>query len=125
MAKWQALQLEGFAAGRARGQTSLEALLALAALLLALALLAHAAKAESDAFAASVEASGMRLEVAREAAYVDLCAGLVPGAALPRSLSGVPASGGGWLASNGSGAVREPLFHKLSAGSDGRYYVQE
>jgi hypothetical protein len=116
----------GQAAGRrTRGQSSLEALLALAALLLSLAVLAHAAKAQSDAFAASVGASRLRLEVAREAAYIDLCADSMPGAALPRSLSGVPVSGGFWLSSNGSGAVREPLFHKLSVGSNGRHYVQE
>jgi hypothetical protein len=113
------------ARGLAKGQGSLEALLALAALLLALAVLAHAAKAQSDAFVASVEASRLRLELARETAYVDMCADLLPGASLSRSLSGVPVSGGRWLSSNGSGAVREPLFHRLSVGSDGRYYVQE
>ena len=107
-----------------RGQTSLEALLALAALLCALAVLAHAAKAETDAFASAVGDADARVSLAREAFYVDLSASEMPQAALRRNLSGVPLQGGNYLASKQSGAVREPLFHKISVDADGRYYVQ-
>ncbi|MFA5930172.1 MAG: hypothetical protein WC861_04785 [Candidatus Micrarchaeia archaeon] len=108
----------------ARGQSSLEALFAFAALLCALAVLAHAAKAQSDAFAAAVGQADERTLLAREAFYIDMSASTMPTAALQRSLSGVPGEGGKWLASNSSGAIREPLFHKISADADGRYHVQ-
>ena len=109
----------------ARGQSSLEALLAFAALLCALAVLAHAAKAQSDGFAASVGKAQETAALAHEAFYIDMSASLMPGAALQRNMSGVPISGGEWLASNGSGTVREPLFHKISVDSEGKYHVQE
>jgi len=109
---------------RLRGQTSIEALLALAALLCALAVLAHATKAQTDAFAAVVDDADARTSLAREAFYIDLSADMMPSAALQRNLTGVPISGGKWLASQGSGALREPLFHKISVDDDGGYYVQ-
>ena len=113
------------AAGRrAHGQSSLEALLAFAALLCALAVLAHAAKAQTDAFASAVDAADARAGLAREAFYIDLSASVMPTAALQRNLSGVPAVDGKWLASSASGALREPLFHRISADAEGRYYVQ-
>ena len=108
-----------------RGQSSLEALLAFAALLGALALLAHAAKAQSDGFAAAVDKANWRTELAREAFYIDMSASIMPDAALRRNLSGVPVSGGEWLASKENGAAKEPLFHKISVDADGRYYVQK
>ncbi len=107
-----------------RGQSSLEALLALAALLCALAVLAHAAKAQSDAFASAVDDASARTSLAREAFYIDLSASIMPQSALQRNLTGVPISDGKWLASKQSGAMREPLFHKISVDADGRYYVQ-
>jgi len=107
-----------------RGQSSLEALLAFAALLCALAVLAHAAKAQTEAFSSSVEQADARVLLAREAFYIDLSAGIMPRSALQRNLTGVPASSGKWLASNRSGAVREPLFHRISVDADGRYHVQ-
>ena len=107
-----------------RGQTSLEALLAFAALLCALAVLAHAAKAQSDAFASAVDDADARVSLAREAFYIDLSASMTPNTALQRSLKGVPTSSGKWLASQQSGAIREPLFHKISVDAEGRYYVQ-
>ena len=106
------------------GQSSLEALLAFAALLCALAVLAHAARAQADAFASAVDRADARTSLAREAFYIDLSASAMPHAALQRSLSGVPVAEGKWLASNASGALREPLFHKISVDADGRYYVQ-
>jgi hypothetical protein len=109
----------------ARGQSSLEALLAFAALLCALAVLAHAAKEQSDGFANAVGKAQEKTAIAREAFYIDMSASLLPDAALQRSLAGVPISGGSWLASNGSGAVREPLFHKISVDSEGKYHVQK
>ena len=108
----------------ANGQSSLEALLALAALLCALAVLANAAKAQSDAFASAMDEADARTSLAREAFYIDLSASIMPQAALQRNLTGVPASSGKWLASKQSGALREPLFHKISVDADGRYYVQ-
>ena len=110
---------------RLRGQTSLEALLAFAALLCALAVLAHAAKAQSDAFASVVDDADARVSLAQEAFYIDLSASTMPTAALQRSLKGVPVSGGKWLASQQRGAMREPLFHKISVDAGGRYYVQK
>ena len=106
------------------GQSSLEALLAFTALLCALAVLAHAAKAQSDAFASAVGEADARVSLAREAFYIDLSASIMPQAALQRNLSGVMAADGSWLASRQSGAIREPLFHKISVDADGRYYVQ-
>jgi len=106
------------------GQSSLEALFALAALLCALAALAHAAKAQTDAFASSVEEADARTSLAREAFYIDLSASTMPHAALQRNLSGVPVSDGHWLAAQEKGALREPLFHKISVDSEGGYYVQ-
>ena len=120
--KGQAL-LEASHAG-ARGQSSLEALLAFAVFLGALAVLAHAAKAQSDAFASVAGRADARVLLAREAFYIDLSASIMPQAALQRNLSGVPASGGKWLASKKSGAMREPLFHEISVDANGRYYVQ-
>jgi len=108
-----------------RGQTSLEALLALAALLCALAVLAHSAKGQTDAFASAVGEADARTSLAHEAFYIDLAASDMPNAALQRNLSGVPSSDGRWLASRQSGAVREPLFHKISADADGGYHVQD
>ena len=108
----------------ANGQTSVEALLAIAALLCALAVLAHAAKAQSDAFASAVDAADARASLAHEALYIDLSASIMPQAILQRNLSGAPVSEGNWLASKQSGAIREPLFHKISIDADGRYYVQ-
>ena len=108
----------------ARGQSSLEALLAFAALLCALGVLAHAARAQTDAFASAVDRADARTALAREAFYIDLSASIMPQAALQRSLSGVPVSDGKWLASNSSGALREPLFHRISVDADGGYYVQ-
>ena len=107
-----------------RGQTSLETLLAFAALLCALAVIAHAAKAQADAFSSAVGQADALASLAREAFYIDLSASEMPQAALQRNLSGVPVAGGKWLASNASGALREPLFHKISVDADGRYYVQ-
>ena len=115
--------LEASHAG-ARGQSSLEALLAFAVFLGALAVLAHAAKAQSDAFASVAGRADARVLLAREAFYIDLSASIMPQAALQRNLSGVPLQGGNYLASKQSGAVREPLFHKISVDADGRYYVQ-
>ena len=107
-----------------RGQTSLEALLAFAALLCALAVLAHAAKAQSDAFASAVQEADARASLAREAFYIDLSASIMPQAALQRNLSGVPDVDGRWLASRQQGTIREPLFHKISTDAEGRYYAQ-
>jgi phytoene dehydrogenase-like protein len=107
-----------------RGQSSLEALLAFAALLCALAALAHAAKAQTDAFSSAVDQADARASLAREAFYIDLSASIMPQASMQHGLAGVPVSDGSWLASNGSGALREPLFHKLSVDADGGYYVQ-
>ncbi|MCX6771402.1 MAG: hypothetical protein NTX79_05085 [Candidatus Micrarchaeota archaeon] len=107
-----------------RGQSSLEALLALAAFLCALAVLAHAAKAQADAFAASVENADGRVALAREAFYIDTTASLMPDALLRKNLTGVPVLEGKWLASRQSGAIREPLFHEISADAEGRYYAQ-
>lgn len=109
---------------RKTGQASLEALLAFAALLCALAVLAHAAKAQADAFASAVDIADVRTELAREAFYIDMSASLMPDALLRKNAAGVPVSEGKWLASQKSGEIREPLFHKLSADADGRYYVQ-
>ena len=109
----------------ARGQSSLEALAAFAALLCALAALAHAAKAQTDAFSSAAEQADARVLLAREAFYIDLSASTMPQSVLQRNLTGVPASFGKWLASNQSGAVREPLFHRISVDAGGRYHVQE
>jgi len=98
-------------------------MLAFAALLCALAVLAHAARAQSGVFSASLEKADARMELAREALYIDLAADLLPGAALPRNLSGVPAAGGGWLASSKNGEIREPLLHTISAGGRGEYHA--
>jgi hypothetical protein len=106
-----------------RGQTSLEALAAFAALLCALALLAHAAKAQADAFASSIIVAGERTSLAREAFFIDLSAELLPGASLSRNFSGIPDANGKWLASNSSARVKEPLFHELSVNSEGKHYV--
>ena len=103
---------------------ALEALLAFAALLCALAVLVHSAKAQSDAFASAVDAAAARTTLAREAFYIDLSASIMPQATLQRNLSGAVVSEGNWLASKQSGAIREPLFHKISVDADGRYYVQ-
>jgi len=111
--------------GKMRGQTSLEAILAFAALLCAFAVLAHAARAQADAFARAVDGSDAKVALAREALYIDLSAELLPGVALSRNLSGIPTSEGRWLASNASGALREPLFHKISVTGEGKYYVQK
>ena len=108
-----------------KGQSSLEALLAFAALLCALAAIAHAAKAQTDAFAAAVDEADARAALAHEAFYIDLSASAMPRSALQHNLSGIPAQGGKWLASRKNGAMREPLFHKISADAEGRYYVQE
>ncbi len=117
--------LEAAHAGRrARGQSSLEALLAFAALLCALAVLAHAAKAQTDAFASAVQEADARASLAREAFYIDLSSSIMPQAALQKNLSGVPADDGNWLASRQEGVVREPLFHRISVDADGGYYAQ-
>jgi len=108
-----------------RGQASLEALIAFAALLCALVVLAHAAKEQADAFASAVEEADARTSLAHEAFYIDLAASDMPNAALQQNLSGVPAAGGKWLASRQRGAVREPLFHKISVDSGGKYHVQQ
>ncbi|MFA5929950.1 MAG: hypothetical protein WC861_03645 [Candidatus Micrarchaeia archaeon] len=107
-----------------KGQSSLEALLAFSALLCALAVLAHAAKAQSDAFASAIDGADARTSLAREAFYIDMSASMMPTATLQRNLSGVPVSEGNWLASQQSGAIREPLFHKISVDAEGKYYVQ-
>ncbi|MFA6213696.1 MAG: hypothetical protein WC717_00260 [Candidatus Micrarchaeia archaeon] len=108
----------------ANGQSSLEALLSLAALLCALGMLAHAAKAQSDALASAVEAAEGRAALARDAFGIDLAADMLPGARLQRNMSGVPVSEGNYLALRQSGAVREPLFHRISADADGEYHAQ-
>jgi len=83
--------------------------------------LAHAAKAQSDAFASAVQEADARVSLAREAFYIDCQQASCRQAALQRNLSGVMAADGGWLASRQSGAVREPLFHKVSVDADGGY----
>jgi hypothetical protein len=108
-----------------RGQSSLEALLAFAALLCALALLAHAAKGQTDAFARAARIAYEREILSQEALYIDLSADMVPTMALSRDFTGVPVSGGGHLASNASGAIQEPLFHDITVGYKGGYYVQK
>ena len=123
-AAFEAMPIPGRLTNRhQRGQSSLEAMLAFAALLCALAVLAHAARAQSDAFAASVEKADARVALAHEALYIDLAADLLPGAALSRNLSGVPVSGGRWLASGSSGAIREPLLHSITVSGEGKYYA--
>jgi hypothetical protein len=115
--------MEAMAMAKLCGQTSLEALAAFAALLCALALLAHAAKAQADAFASSIIVADERTSLAREAFYIDLSAELLPGASLSRNLTGVPDADGKWLASKSSARVKEPMFHEISVNSEGEYYV--
>jgi hypothetical protein len=86
--------------------------------------LAHAAKAQTDAFAAVMRGAEAQKSLARDAFYIDLTASAMPHAALSRNLSGVPVLGGRWLASEQSGTVREPLFHAISVDAKGGYYVQ-
>ena len=107
-----------------KGQSSLEALLAFAALLCALSVLAHAAKAQADALVSAIEVSNARTLLAREAFCIDLAADMLPSVALQRNLSGVPVSEGKWLSSKQSGALREPLFHKISIDLEGKYHVR-
>ena len=108
-----------------RGQLSLEALLAMAAFLSAVAILVFSAGKIGEGLRLSAQGSSERNSLSYEALSIDTAAGSLASSRFERNLSGVPSQDGRWLFSKSHPSVREPLFHEVSAGQSGGFYVQE
>src|SRR3989344_5424621 len=99
-----------------KAQTSLEALVAFAVLLSALALLVSQAQSSGAAFADSLDASQERIRVSYAALSLDT-AGSSLHAVQIAAPDGIIASG--WAVSGGhKGASPEPMFHEVSTQGD-------
>lgn len=108
-----------------RGQISLEALLAMAAFLSALAVLVFSAEKIGEGLRGSSLGSSERYSLSYQALSIDTAAGSLPSSRFERNLSGVPSQDGRWLKSILRPSVREQLFHEVSAGQSGGLYVQK
>ncbi len=108
-----------------RGQLSLEALLAMAAFLSALAILIFSAEKISEGLYQSSRTSSERYSLSYQALSIDTAAGSLPSSRFERNLSGVPSQDGWRLISISRPLVREPMFHEVSVGQAGGFYVQK
>lgn len=108
---------------RSKGQSSLEALVAFAALISCIALLIAAAKPMGDALSKSTTDSAARIRLSQEAAAIDLSCALSH-AALNASIEGAVLQGGQFLAQKESPLTKERLHCKSSADSSGGIHAQ-
>lgn len=108
-----------------RGQLSLEALLAMAVFLSAIAILVFSAEKIGEGLRLSSRSSSERYSLSYEALSIDTAAGSLASSRFEHKLSGVPSQDGRWLQSKSHPSVREPLFHEVSAGQSGGFYVQK
>ncbi len=108
-----------------RGQLSLEALFAMAVFLSAVAILIFSAEKIGEGLRLSSQSSSERYSLSYEALSIDTAAGSLASSRFERNLSGVPSQDGRWLNSGSHPSVREPLFHEVSAGQAGGFYVQK
>jgi hypothetical protein len=107
-----------------KGQSSLEALLSLAAFLSALLVLILAAQSIMGKAEASVQNSAERHLLSYEALSIDAAAGSLSGAALPKNFSGLASESSHAICSRRSTGLCEPIFHAVSTDSEGNAYVQ-
>jgi len=112
-------------AAHSKGQSSLEALLSLAALLSALCLLAVSSGKITEKFSESISISESRLSLSQDALFLDSMAHSPSGITVSRNFSCVPSLGGKAISSKEMPTIREPLFHTVSYGSSGKLYVQK
>ena len=107
------------------GQSSLEALLSLAALLCALSILIFSAQKLSSHFSDSIQASSGRISLAASALALDSAAQLSIPLEADANLSAVSFPGGSAILSSSRSSIRDTLMHNASAGIGGRVYVQK
>jgi len=98
-----------------KAQSSLEALVAFAVLLSALAVLVSQAQSSSAAFAGSLDASNDRMRVSYAALSLDT-AGSTLHAVQIAAPEGI--SAGGWAVGSKHSIASEPVFHEVSAQGD-------
>lgn len=99
-----------------KAQSSLEALVAFAALLSALALLISQAQSSAAASAGIADASGERIRLSYAALSLDTAGSTLHAVQIAKP-EGIIA--GGWaLRGTRSGALPEPMFHEVSAQGD-------
>jgi hypothetical protein len=116
---------QGKAGGCARrGQLSLEALVALSALLASLSLLAYAASDISSSFRSSVGASAANYSLSYSALCLDTAAYSLQGARAGFAF-GQPVSAGGYeISSAARGIAKQRLLHRATADSKGGVHVE-
>ncbi len=117
-------QAESKNSPRSRGQSSLEALVSLAALLCALSILAFSAQRLSSGFSKSVRDSAEGISLAQASLLLDTAAGAGIPIEVAEGLGQVAFTGGSTVQSRPGGA-RDFLFHNVSLGAGGRAYVQK
>ncbi len=110
---------------RKKAQLSLEALLAMAALLSALAMFIFSAEKIGGWLYRSAQESSERCSLSSSALFVDTAAGSLSSFRISHALRGIPSQDGWWLMSESAPAVREPVFHAVSADQSGGIYVQQ
>jgi hypothetical protein len=106
---------------RMRGQSSLEAMLALAAYLAAIAVLIAAAQGLSKAFMSQMSDSASLLKLSHEALLVDLACGSPPHSSFNASISGavLPDGESAILADRENSRIRAHLLCSASASQTG------
>jgi hypothetical protein len=112
-------------ARRLCGQSSLEALVALSALLCALSILVFSAQGLSGKASGSIQAASERISISYAALLLDTAASSGVQIRAEEDLSGVSLPGEGRVASPLRSSVRETLLHNASTGADGVVYVQK
>ncbi len=108
-----------------RAQSSLEALLALCALLCALAVLIFSAQHLSDLATDSIQASSERISLSQSALLIDTAASSGLNLLAEENLSGVSLSDECTISSSLRSSVQETLLHNSSLGAGGVVLVQK
>ncbi|MEM2137572.1 MAG: hypothetical protein QW568_00605 [Candidatus Anstonellaceae archaeon] len=104
-----------------KAQATLEALMSLATLLLALALFIASAQHLGSKLNALSQSSSERYLLSHEALSIDTAAAL-PGTSAPRIFHGFPSGKGNGLRSRISN-VSQPVFSRISSDSRGNFYA--
>jgi hypothetical protein len=107
----------------AKGQSSMEALAAFAALLACIAVLIAASKPLAGALLSSFEEAAARIALSSEAYAIDSSCSLSH-ASMNATVKGAILQGGGVIAHRGSPRVKERLLCKSSSDYSGGIYAQ-
>ncbi len=110
---------------RQKGQLSLEALLAFAALLSALSMLVFSSEKMAEQLRHSAGLSAEDYSLSYEALCLDTAAGSLGSSLFAHNLSGAPSQDGMWLYSHARPSARQMLFHEVTQSQEGTLNVQK